>query len=55
MAATIQLSMWTCTFEKIFGAKTIAENMADYFGVTVTGNQGSATAVPSMSSPVDFN
>ena len=43
------------TFEKIFGAKTIAENMADYFGVTVTGNQGSATAVPSMSSPVDFN
>lgn len=41
--------------EKLFGGKTIAESMADYFGVSVTGNLGSATAVPSMSAPVDFN
>ena len=41
--------------EKMFGAKTIAEQMANYFNVDVTGFKSGSTAVPSPDAVVDYS
>jgi hypothetical protein len=40
-------------FEKLFGGKTIAETISDYFGVATTGFTGGAIAVPSPDAEID--
>ena len=40
---------------KLFGKQTIAKDMSDYFGVTVTGNKGGSTGVQSPDAEVDYS
>ena len=42
-------------FAKLFGKQTIAKDMSDYFGVTVTGNKGGSTGVPRPDAKVDYS
>ena len=42
-------------FAKLFGKQPIAKDMSDYFGVTVTGNKGGSTGVPSPDAEVDYS
>lgn len=41
-------------FAKLFGKQTIAKDISDYFGVSVTGNKGGSTGVPSPDAEVDY-
>lgn len=40
---------------KLFGKQTIAKDISDYFGVSVTGNKGGSTGVPTPESKIDYN